>query len=745
MSSKKLVIVESPAKARTLSKLLGSSYSLKASMGHVRDLPRSQLGVDLEEGFTPKYVVPKAKTKVVNELKKAAKAASAIYLATDPDREGEAISWHLQEVTRTNRTPYRRVVFHEITKEAIKRAFDHPHQINMQLVNAQQARRILDRLVGYKISPLLWQKVRRGLSAGRVQSVAVKIIVDREREIEKFIPVEYWTIEAELARAAGKASFRALLISFADGTKLEIKNEEEATKVGEKLGKASYKVLKVATKKAARQPAPPFITSTLQQEAWRKLHFSAKLTMSVAQELYEGLPIGKEGMVGLITYMRTDSTRVARSAITETREFITRKYGAEYLPPHARFFTRAVKGAQEAHEAIRPTKIKREPDFLKAYLSDAQFKLYQLIWKRMVASQMAAASFNNTTVDIQARHALSNTSYLLRATSSVNTFPGFMVLYTESKDEAEEKPGPTLPQLAKGDKLKLLGLFPEQHFTKPPPRFTEATLIKMLEQWGIGRPSTYAPILSTIQDREYVNKTEGRFKPTELGFVVNDLLAKHFPGIVDINFTAYMEDELDKVANEDKNWVVVIQEFYAPFEKSLESAAERMEKVTVEEATDEVCPKCGQPMVVKFGRFGKFIACSGYPDCKFTKSFQIKVGVKCPQCGGDIVQKKSKKKRTFYGCSNYPECTFATNLKPLPQPCPQCGGLLTAYRGNLAKCTKCAFRGKVAEAVEGEAQTVETTTAPVKTKAKRVAKKVTRKTTKKKSTTKAKAKKKTES
>ena len=744
MSSKKLVIVESPAKARTLSKLLGSSYSLKASMGHVRDLPRSQLGVDLEEGFTPKYVVPKAKTKVVNELKKAAKAASAIYLATDPDREGEAISWHLQEVTRTNRTPYRRVVFHEITKEAIKRAFDHPHQINMQLVNAQQARRILDRLVGYKISPLLWQKVRRGLSAGRVQSVAVKIIVDREREIEKFIPVEYWTIEAELARAAGKASFRALLIGLADGTKLEIKNEEEATKVGEKLGKASYKVLKVATKKAARQPAPPFITSTLQQEAWRKLHFSAKLTMSIAQELYEGLPIGKEGMVGLITYMRTDSTRVARSAITETREFITRKYGAEYLPPHARFFTRAVKGAQEAHEAIRPTKIKREPDFLKAYLSDAQFKLYQLIWKRMVASQMAAASFNNTTVDIQARHALSNTSYLLRATSSVNTFPGFMVLYTESKDEAEEKPGPTLPQLAKGDKLKLLGIFPEQHFTKPPPRFTEATLIKMLEQWGIGRPSTYAPILSTIQDREYVNKTEGRFKPTELGFVVNDLLAKHFPGIVDINFTAYMEDELDKVANEDKNWAVVIREFYAPFEKSLESAAERMEKVTVEEATDEVCPKCGKPMVVKFGRFGKFIACSGYPDCKFTKSFQIKVGVKCPQCGGDIVQKKSKKKRIFYGCSNYPDCTFATNLKPLPQPCPQCGGLLTVYRGNLAKCTKCAFRGKVAEAVEGEAQTVETTTAPVKTKAKRVAKKVTRKTNKKKSTTKAKAKKKTE-
>jgi DNA topoisomerase-1 len=727
MSSKKLVIVESPAKARTLSKLLGSSYSLKASMGHVRDLPRSQLGVDLEEGFTPKYVVPRAKTKIVNELKKAAKAASAVYLATDPDREGEAISWHLQELTRSNRTPYRRVVFHEITKEAIEHAFAHPHQINMQLVNAQQARRILDRLVGYKISPLLWQKVRRGLSAGRVQSVAVKIIVDREREIEKFIPVEYWTIEAELTKETNQATFRALLIGLADGTKLEIKKEEEATRLGEKLEKASYKVFKVGAKKAARQPAPPFITSTLQQEAWRKLHFSAKLTMSIAQELYEGLPIGKEGSVGLITYMRTDSTRVARSAIAETREFIAEKYGAEYLPAHARAFTRAVKGAQEAHEAIRPTRIHREPEFLRQYLSNAQFKLYQLIWKRMVASQMAAASFDNTTVDIQARHSLSNTSYLLRATSSVNTFPGFMVLYTESKDEAEEKPGTTLPPLENGDKLKLIELFPEQHFTKPPPRFTEATLIKMLEQWGIGRPSTYAPILSTIQDREYVTRTEGRFQPTELGFVVNDLLAKHFPGIVDINFTAYMEDELDKVANEDKNWVAVIQEFYSPFAKSLESAAELMEKVKVEEATDEVCPKCGKPMVVKFGRFGKFIACSGYPDCKYTKSFQVKVGVKCPQCGGDIVQKKSKKKRTFYGCSNYPDCTFAINFKPLPQPCPQCGGLLTAYRGNLAKCTKCAFRGKVTEAVEGEAQTVETFAAPVKPKARRVAKKATTK------------------
>jgi DNA topoisomerase-1 len=697
MSSKKLVIVESPAKARTLGKLLGTNYSLKASMGHVRDLPKSQLGVDIDQGFAPKYVVPRTKTKIVKELKTAAKTASAVYLATDPDREGEAISWHLEQVTKTDRKSYRRVVFHEITKEAIKRAFDHPHAIDMKLVNAQQARRILDRLVGYKISPLLWQNVRRGLSAGRVQSVTLRIIVDREREIEQFVPVEYWTIEAELAKATEKATFRAMLIGLADGTKLEIHNEPEATKLEQKLKKASYKVSKVSIKKVTRQPAPPFITSTLQQEAWRKLRFPAKLTMSVAQELYEGLPIGDEGSVGLITYMRTDSIRVARSAIAEAREFIADKYGSKYLPAHARSFATRVKGAQEAHEAIRPTKIWREPTLLKPHLSDAQFKLYQLIWKRMVASQMAAATFDNTTVDIQARCPRPKASYLLRASSSVNTFDGFIILYIESKDEAEEKPNPTLPPLAKGDKLKLIKLFPEQHFTKPPPRFTEATLIKTLEQWGIGRPSTYAPILSTIQERMYVDKTGGSFQPTKLGFVVNDLLAKHFPDIVDIEFTAHMEEELDKVANENKDWVMVVQDFYLPFEQSLQNASQLMERVKVEEATDEICPQCGKPMVIKFGRYGKFIACSGYPECKYTKPFLVKIGVKCPQCGGELVERKSKKKRTFYGCSNYPDCNFATNLRPLPQPCPQCGGLLTVYRGNLVKCTQCEYKGKLKE------------------------------------------------
>lgn len=701
---KNLVIVESPAKARTLSKLLGANYSLKASMGHVRDLPRSGLGVDIEKGFAPKYVVLRAKSKIVNELKKAAKDASAVYLATDPDREGEAISWHLQKVTKTNRKPYRRVVFHEITKEAIKHAFDHPRSIDMQLVNAQQARRILDRLVGYKLSPLLWRKVRRGLSAGRVQSVALRIIVDREREIGQFVPVEYWTIEAELAKTAQTPTFRAMLIGLADGTKIDIHNEQKATELSDKLKQASYKVSKVSVKKATRQPAPPFITSTLQQEAWRKLHFPAKLTMSVAQELYEGLPIGDEGNVGLITYMRTDSTRVTRSAITETRAFITEKYGSQYVPSHARSFARTVKGAQEAHEAIRPTKIWREPSLLKPHLTNAQFKLYQLIWKRMVASQMSAATFDNTTVDIQAQRPRSKVNYLLRASSSVNTFPGFMILYTESKDEAEEKPSPTLPPLDKGDKLELVELFPEQHFTKPPPRFTEATLIKMLEQWGIGRPSTYAPILSTIQEREYVTKTEGRFQPTELGFVVNDLLNKHFPDIVDIEFTAHMEEELDKVANENKDWVMVVQDFYIPFEQSLQSAAELMEKVKLEELTDEICPECGKPLVIKTGRYGKFLACSGYPGCKYTKSFQVKVGVKCPQCGGELVERKTKKKRIFYGCSNYPDCKFILNARPLPQPCPQCGRLLTVYRRNLTKCTKCEYRGRIGEAGEGEAE-----------------------------------------
>ncbi len=690
--SKNLVIVESPAKAKTLGKILGRNYSLKASLGHVRDLPKSQLGVDIENGFAPRYVVPRAKSKLVNELKQAVKTASTVYLATDPDREGEAIAWHLAEVTRTDRVPYLRVVFHEITEEAVKDAFKEPRSIDMQLVNAQQARRVLDRLVGYKISPLLWKNVRRGLSAGRVQSVAVKIIVDREREIQVFVPVEYWSIEAELTRKKGKtASFRATLIGPADGTRLDIHNETAAIAIKNELHGADYSVLKVSTKKLTRPPAPPFITSTLQQEAWRKLHFTAKHTMAVAQQLYEGLPVGSEGSVGLITYMRTDSTRVAQSAIAEAREFIRGKYGAEFVPARPRVFTAKVKGAQEAHEAIRPTRIHREPSMVKEYLKADQFRLYDLIWKRMVASQMAAAVFDNTTVDINAE--LPKTTYIFRTSSSVNVFPGFIILYSEGKDQADEEEKATiLPQLEKSDSLKLLGLFPEQHFTQPPPRFTEATLVKLLEQRGIGRPSTYAPTLSTIQDRGYVSKLKGSFQPTELGFVVNDLLSQHFSDIINVEFTARMEAELDDIVSKDREWTSVIKDFYTPFNESLQKASQLLQKVKLaDELSDETCLKCGKPLAVKMGRFGKFLACTGYPECRYTKSFQIKTGAKCPECGSELVQKVSKKKRTFYGCSNYPKCTFATNLKPLPQPCPRCGGLLTQYR-KWAKCSKCDYK-----------------------------------------------------
>jgi len=691
--SKKLVIVESPAKARTLGKILGKSYILKASIGHVRDLPRGQMGVDIENGFVPKYVVPKAKTKLVNELKQAAKGASAIYLATDPDREGEAIAWHLAEVVKTDKQNYYRVVFREITEDAVKSAFQNPRTIDMQLVDAQQARRILDRLVGYNISPLLWKKVRKRLSAGRVQSVAVKIIVDREREIQAFVPEEYWTIEAELSKKKEKASFRATLIGHVDGAKIDVHTQEESDKMKNALEQSAFDVLKVSTRKATRQPAPPFTTSTLQQEAWRKLRFTARQTMAIAQQLYEGLPVGSEGNVGLITYMRTDSTRVAGSAIGETVAFIREKYGPKFLPPRPRAFTTRARGAQEAHEAIRPTRVHREPALIKKYLNTNQFRLYDLVWKRMVASQMAAALFDNTTVDIEAKN---HRDYLLRTAASVSTFPGFMTLYSESRDEVEEKGSKSLlPRLEKGDELKLLGIFPEQRFTQPPPRYTEATLVKTLEQNGIGRPSTYAPTISTIQDREYVSKVKGVFQPTELGMAVNDLLVQHFPDIINVKFTADMENKLDDIANKGHAWPSVIRDFYTPFDKDLQRALQTAEKVKLaDEETGDPCPKCGKPLVVKTGRFGKFIACSGFPECKHTQSYQVKVGANCPKCGKDIVQRVSKKKRTFYGCSGYPDCDFITSFRPLPQPCPTCGGLLTRH-GRQAWCAKCEYKGKI--------------------------------------------------
>ncbi|UCD21632.1 MAG: type I DNA topoisomerase, partial [Chloroflexota bacterium] len=575
----KLVIVESPAKARTLNKILGRGYNVKASMGHVRDLPRTSLGVDVGKDFIPKYVVPAEKKKIVGEIKKAASSASSIYLATDPDREGEAISWHLVQATKLDKddAPPQRVVFHEITKDAVKEAFQSPRSIDMNLVNAQQARRILDRLVGYKLSPLLWRKVRRGLSAGRVQSVAVRMIVDREQEIQDFIPKEYWIMEVELTPAEEEeASFRARLFALADGTKLDIGNRDEADRVTFELENAEYKVKTVVTKQLSRQPAPPFITSTLQQEAWQKLHFSAGRTMAIAQQLYEGLPLGKEGSVGLITYMRTDSTHVADSAIAEAREFINKKYGAKFLPPKPRSFAKKVKWAQEAHEAIRPTKIYRQPEQLKAFLNPAQLRLYELIWKRMVASQMSAALYDTTNAEIEASNAggeKRHRGYLLKASSSVVKFPGFMTVYSESRDEGERAESPvSLPKLRIGDNLIYLGTFPEQCFTQPPPRYTEATLIKALEQKGIGRPSTYAPIISTIQERDYVNKANGKFHPTELGVIVSKILAEHFPKIVDPGFTAQMEEQLDEIARGKYEWITALQEFYPPFQETLDKA-----------------------------------------------------------------------------------------------------------------------------------------------------------------------------
>jgi len=667
---RKLVIVESPAKAKTVSQLLGSRYTVKASIGHVRDLPKSQLGVDVENGFAPHYLIPRKKKKVVKELKRAAKDASSVYLATDPDREGEAISWHLVQAVELGQMPVHRVVFHEVTKEAIDEAFHHPRNIDIRLVNAQQARRILDRLVGYKISPLLWKKVRRGLSAGRVQSVALRMVVDRERQIQGFTPVEYWSIEAELARKGAKpSSFRAALIGFLGvPEKLEIHNKEETDKLTADLERASYRVAEVHRKEVPRQPAPPFITSTLQQEAWRKLKFTSKRTMALAQQLYEGLPIGQGGALGLITYMRTDSTRVAPSALTEARAYIAGKYGANFVPKSARIFAKKAKGAQEAHEAIRPTSVKREPEQLRPYLTGDQFKVYELIWKRMVASQMAAARLDTVSVDVAAKSTASGAEYLLRATSSTIKFPGFLILYSEGKDEMESEEGKRpLPELSKGQSLKLLGLFPEQHFTQPPPRYTEATLIKALEENGIGRPSTYAPILSTIQERGYVQKRGGRFQPQELGLVVNDLLIEHFPNIVDLGFTAQMEEGLDEIARGQQEWVPMIQGFYEPFEKAVERAAIALPTVKVaDEPTDETCELCGSPMVIKQGRYGKFMACSGYPKCRNTKPLLITIGVSCPQCGGQLVKRRSKRGRTFYGCANFPKCDFTSWEKPQP-------------------------------------------------------------------------------
>ena len=696
--AKNLVIVESPAKARTIQKFLGRDYYVDASMGHVRDLPKSALGVDLEHDFAPKYVIPRDKSKVVKELKDRAKESQAIYLATDPDREGEAIAWHLAAAIGADSKPIRRIEFHEITKEAILRAIKAPRSIDKKRVDAQQARRILDRLVGYNLSPLLWRKVRRGLSAGRVQSVAVRLVVEREREIESFNPVEYWTVEAELAKKPGKgtrgkqAIFRAALVQ-ALGTKPELANEEDSRRVQADLENAAYRVAEVKTKEQARTPAPPFTTSTLQQEAGRKLGFTAKRTMAVAQQLYEGLDVGADGGVGLITYMRTDSTHVADVAIHEVRRFIGERYGEETLPESPRVYRTKSKLAQEAHEAIRPTSVFREPTTIRQHLTSDQYRLYDLIWKRFVASQMASARYEVTTVDVAAQGTQTGGDYLFRATGSLVVFPGFLALYREGRDDGgeDEDAQKPLPDLAAGEDLTLIRLLSEQHFTQPPARYSEATLVKALEEKGIGRPSTYAPILSTIQDRGYVERVDKRrLRPTELGRLVNDLLVENFPDVIDVDFTANMEERLDEVASGERPWVPVVRDFYEPFREDLEKAGESIERVRIEpEPTDEVCEKCGRPMVIRMGRYGKFMGCSGFPECRNAKPLLKKIGVACPECGADLVERQTRQRRTFYGCSRYPECKWTSWQRPVPEPCPKCGGLMVEVGKGGPRCTRC--------------------------------------------------------
>jgi DNA topoisomerase I len=716
----RLVIVESPAKARTVGRILGRGFTVKASIGHVRDLLKSQLAVDVENNFKPTYRVPKEKQAVVRELRQAVKEAEEVYLATDPDREGEAIAWHLTEVADIPPSKLRRVVFHEITEPAIREAFAHPRGIDMQLVHAQQARRILDRLVGYKLSPLLWEKVRGRLSAGRVQSVALRLIVEREREIQAFVPEEYWTIAVELSKPDDERAFRARLVRYL-GLEPDLKNEEQVRPLVAELEDALYVVVNVKKGERRRRPAAPFTTSTMQQEASRRLGFTARRTMAVAQQLYEGLPLGEEGSVGLITYMRTDSTNVSPLAQEEARRFIAQAYGEHLLPPEPPVYKTRARIAQEAHEAIRPTSVFRTPESVKPYLDRDQYRLYELIWKRFIASQMAPAILDTMTVEIVAvpraliadgeipLEALENPRYLFRATGSAIRFPGFLVVYEEAREEdvkpeEEEEGGGLLPPLEPNERLRLWRVLPEQHFTQPPPRYTEASLIKTLEELGIGRPSTYAPILSTLFQRGYVERVDKRLVPTPLGITVTDLLVQHFPDIMDVNFTARMEEDLDRIAAGEEDWVEVLRRFYGPFEQRLQEALARIQKVSLDhEVLDEQCPECGAPLQIRYGRFGKFVGCTRFPECRYTRPFFNKLGVPCPQCGGELLEKKSKRGRTFYGCSNWPTCNFTTWKRPLTVRCPHCGGLLVQEDRENARCLKCEAVVPLAELEPEEA------------------------------------------
>ncbi len=689
--SGKLVIVESPAKARTVGRFMGKGYTVKASVGHVRDLLRSQLSVDVDDDFKPKYRVPNEKRQVVKDLKSIVDKSAEIYLATDPDREGEAIAWHLMESTEMDPEITHRVVFHEITDHAVAEAFSHPRDIDMNLVDAQQARRILDRLVGYQISPLLWRKVRGRLSAGRVQSVALRLIVEREREIESFIPVEYWSIAAEFKPEGSNDTFLAKLARI-DGEEPVLGNEAEVQPVLEDMQKALYHISNIKKGERKRQPAAPFTTSTLQQDASRSLRFTAKQTMSIAQQLYEGIDLGNGGEVGLITYMRTDSTNVAKAAQNEAREFIRINYGEDYIPAKPPKYKTKSQGAQEAHEAIRPTSVLRQPKDIKKYLNRKQYQLYQLIWKRFVASQMVPAVYDTISVEVSGKTTLHN--YLLRTSTSILKFPGFLLVYEETKGIGDSENGNgngiIPPDLVVDMIVKLLRLIPEQHFTQPPPRYSEASLVRELEENGIGRPSTYAPILSTLLQRGYVEREDRRLYPTETGLIVTDLLIEHFPNIVDVSFTAHMETDLDRIAAGDEPWVEIIREFYVPFSDQVARAQEEMPELKVEyQSIGRDCPECGHDLVVRWGRFGKFISCSNFPECRYTEPWLEKIGVICPNDGGDIVERRTRKGRTFYGCSNYPECDFNSWKRPLSQPCPDCNGLLVLANKSSAQCIRC--------------------------------------------------------
>ena len=753
---KKLVVVESPTKAKTLERYLGSGYAVKASFGHIRDLPKNKIGVDTERNFEPNYVVPEGSKKAVTALKSAHKKAADLILATDYDREGEAIAFHVAEVLGVDPGAAKRVTFTEITKDAILEAFDHPRSLDLRLVEAQQARRILDRLVGYRISPILWKKVRTGLSAGRVQSVALRLIVDREREIRAFEAKEYWSVDARLAPNGDESAFLARLIQIGeeklaaspDKTGLVLSAEADAQQHVDRLREASYRVREVREREVKRSPAPPFTTSTLQQEAARKLGFSSRKTMVIAQQLYEGVTLPGEGQVGLITYMRTDSVNIAEQALQELAEVVRAQFGEQYTLEKPRRYKKKQRGAQEAHEAIRPTSSRRLPDAVEAHLERDQARLYRLIWQRAVASQMAEARFNQVSVDIEAD------VYLLRATGQTMLFDGFRRVYFEGRDDTpDEDQESLLPQLTAEQVLRLLEVLPEQHFTQPPPRFSEASLVKTLEELGIGRPSTYASIISTLVEREYVLLDQRRFFPQDVGEVVTDLLVEHFPEIVDVGFTARMEDELDDIAEGKMAWTQVLDEFYGPFERLVEKKEDEIERPEEEldetcplcpeegrepgklviklgrrgkfvgcknypdckftrdvsgevrpepQETGEMCPECGKPLLARVGRFGPFVGCSGYPDCKYIKKEEKKTGVSCPQCGeGDLIVKRTRKGKTFYGCNRYPDCDFAVWQKPAPDPCPACGKLMTYQAKGDMKCTECSHVVKAEPAAAG--------------------------------------------